>query len=372
MAISPWLTFEKLKELDDKVGTAVLGVVGGSTTFYVDPAGDDSNDGLTPSTAFASPQVALDTIAKTYNFAGTTPTVQLAAGTYVLTDTLVFPNLIGASTAIFRGASNTTTILQNDKNETSNANPVVAFRNLHITWTFRDVKMEYSGNYVQSKSGQNKPMLDCLHSRLDVVNIRFNCEGAGVGVVDCWEGAYMEWRGSNVIENQGPSNEAILPFYVAYDSYMVYILSTLTITAPNGISANQIWFLDLESQVDFILLTFNESGPLSFTTRATLRRNSSLNEVASSVIGPSEAAVKADPLTYLSIDEGTIYSGSPLYNNTVSGLTSGTIKAAIDEVALGNLEIDGPYADDTAAASGGIAVGQIYHTAAGDLKVRLT
>ncbi len=34
--------------------------------------------------------------------------------------------------------------------------------------------------------------------------------------------------------------------------------------------------------------------------------------------------------------------------------------------------VRGPYANDVAAQAGGIAIGELYHTAAGDVKVRLT
>ena len=52
-----------------------------NTTFYVDPAGNDANNGLTPGSAFRTPQAAINTIQTRYNLAGFSVTIQLAAGT---------------------------------------------------------------------------------------------------------------------------------------------------------------------------------------------------------------------------------------------------------------------------------------------------
>lgn len=43
----------------------------------------------------------------------------------------------------------------------------------------------------------------------------------------------------------------------------------------------------------------------------------------------------------------------------------------IKELSEGKITIAGPYADDVAAAAGGVLVGQLYHTAAGAVLVRL-
>ena len=54
----------------------------GSRTYYVDPTGLDSNDGLTPGTAFLTPIKACDVIMNDIDLAGFQVTVQFADGTY--------------------------------------------------------------------------------------------------------------------------------------------------------------------------------------------------------------------------------------------------------------------------------------------------
>jgi hypothetical protein len=51
-------------------------------TFYVSPTGNNSNNGLTPATAWADPSYAYRTIIEYYDLAGYSATVQLANGTY--------------------------------------------------------------------------------------------------------------------------------------------------------------------------------------------------------------------------------------------------------------------------------------------------
>lgn len=49
-------------------------------------------------------------------------------------------------------------------------------------------------------------------------------------------------------------------------------------------------------------------------------------------------------------------------NTSTTTITGSNLKTAM---------VTGPYADDAAAASGGVAVGEMYFVAAGDVKVRL-
>ena len=70
--------------------------------LYVSPTGNDSNDGLTPATAFLTPQRGVDTAAEyiAFNF---NITVQLLDGNYPLTSTLTFKNILGAGTYTLLG-----------------------------------------------------------------------------------------------------------------------------------------------------------------------------------------------------------------------------------------------------------------------------
>lgn len=54
----------------------------------------------------------------------------------------------------------------------------------------------------------------------------------------------------------------------------------------------------------------------------------------------------------------------------VSGNTSITSK--ISGTSVKKTIISGPFADDSAANTGGVSVGEMYYTAAGAVKVRLT
>ena len=105
MTVSPWLTFEKLKELDGNSRERLTG----ARTYYVSPTGDDSADGLTPSTAFLTIQYALDTICgldiDVYDV-----TVQLLDGTYTLTQNLEFRNPVGSGDIILVGNGSNTII----------------------------------------------------------------------------------------------------------------------------------------------------------------------------------------------------------------------------------------------------------------------
>lgn len=63
-----------------------------------------------------------------------------------------------------------------------------------------------------------------------------------------------------------------------------------------------------------------------------------------------------------SIASGDIFIVEDISANTTKSATLSTLRKAI---------VQGPYADDTAANTGGVALGQLYYTAAGDVKVRI-
>ena len=69
------------------------------------------------------------------------------------------------------------------------------------------------------------------------------------------------------------------------------------------------------------------------------------------------------------IDNGTTFGFGFPYDNATSGLDGINLHNAVDEVGTGNLELLGPFADDTAAAGGGVALNQLYYTAAGTLRL---
>ena len=63
-----------------------------------------------------------------------------------------------------------------------------------------------------------------------------------------------------------------------------------------------------------------------------------------------------------SIASGDLFVVEDVSANTTKTSTLSTLRKAI---------VQGPYANNTAANTGGVALGQLYYTAAGDVKVRI-
>ena len=81
----------------------------------------------------------------------------------------------------------------------------------------------------------------------------------------------------------------------------------------------------------------------------------------------SDRAKKITELTSIgtantSIASGDIFIVEDISANTTVSATLSTLRKAI---------VQGPFAINTAANTGGVALGQLYYTAAGDVKVRI-
>lgn len=81
----------------------------------------------------------------------------------------------------------------------------------------------------------------------------------------------------------------------------------------------------------------------------------------------SDRAKKIDELTSIgtantSIASGDLFIVEDVSANTTKSATLSTLRKAI---------VQGPYADDTAANTAGVALGQPYYTADGVVKVRI-
>lgn len=63
-----------------------------------------------------------------------------------------------------------------------------------------------------------------------------------------------------------------------------------------------------------------------------------------------------------SIASGDLFIIEDVSANSTKSATLSTLRKAI---------VQGPYADDTAANTAGVVLGQLYYTAAGDVKVRI-
>jgi hypothetical protein len=64
-----------------------------------------------------------------------------------------------------------------------------------------------------------------------------------------------------------------------------------------------------------------------------------------------------------SIAGGDVFIIEDVSANTTKSATLSTLRNAI---------VQGPYANDTAANTSGVILGQLYYTAAGEVKVRIT
>ena len=81
----------------------------------------------------------------------------------------------------------------------------------------------------------------------------------------------------------------------------------------------------------------------------------------------SDRAKKITELTSIgtantSIASGDIFIIEDVSANTTKSATLLTLRKAI---------VQGPYANDASANTGGVILGQLYYTAAGDVKVRI-
>ena len=81
----------------------------------------------------------------------------------------------------------------------------------------------------------------------------------------------------------------------------------------------------------------------------------------------SDRAKKIPELTSIgtantSIASGDLFIVEDVSANTTKSATLSTLRKAI---------VQGPYANDSAANTGGVVLGQLYYTAAGEVKVRI-
>lgn len=81
----------------------------------------------------------------------------------------------------------------------------------------------------------------------------------------------------------------------------------------------------------------------------------------------SDRAKKIPELTSIGTANTSIASGDLFIIEDVSANTTKTGTLSTLRKAI----VQGPYADDTAANTGGVVLGQLYYTAAGVVKVRI-
>ncbi len=77
----------------------------------------------------------------------------------------------------------------------------------------------------------------------------------------------------------------------------------------------------------------------------------------------SKKVIELPVITVLSANDRIVVEQISSNSSTTSTITVDNLKKQI---------IKGPYVSDSAANTAGIAIGQLYYTSAGDVKVRLT
>ena len=160
-----------LDDLDDTMlWQAIHNMVGGNTTvtltapqvFYVNSStGNDSNNGLTPATAFASLQKAADTMAN-WNLNGFNITVNVADGPY---NKVVLPNMAGSGSVLWVG------------NATTPANVVITAVN-DFCFVANGLAHQLNGFKVQQSGTNGAGIVAAANALLYVKNIEYGaCTG---------------------------------------------------------------------------------------------------------------------------------------------------------------------------------------------------
>lgn len=103
MQVSPAVTNIPASPFVPATDTTSFKFVSSNTSYYVATTGNDSADGLTPGTAFATIQKAVNVVSGLYIDSGVTVTIQLADGTYTLTAPLQLTPYQGGGTAVIAG-----------------------------------------------------------------------------------------------------------------------------------------------------------------------------------------------------------------------------------------------------------------------------
>ena len=83
----------------------------------------------------------------------------------------------------------------------------------------------------------------------------------------------------------------------------------------------------------------------------------------------STPATQTIPLAYLA---NSIVNVVRTANTSVTGVVSVGKNLSANAAGVLSVSVTGPYANDTAAASGGIAINSLYYDSTGTVKIRLT
>ena len=315
MTVSPWLTFEKLKELDAST-TSLTDTAGQkppnpSNQLTINEAtGDDANDGFTaPVQTFSR----LNEILRTYNWAAITP---------------LNIDIDAPSGGVLSGASVT-----------------------GLTLCTIDVLSNFTGNFTienfpecsfSSSFGQSWTFDDCEFSM-------FSCKGLGFVFGSL---RFLNNSGGAILGNFFDVGQVIL----AQASYGV--------TVDNCTTTND-W------------LVFSDVSLIFSGIANTIGTNSTSSSVHS-IQGSKPAQFNLYTDSTISTITGRqleIFNTVPFVNVNILDEPLGsktTVASSLQPwTYLDGTPVRGTFADDTAAGVGGLVTNEIYQTATGELRIKL-
>lgn len=368
MTISPWLTFEKIKEYENRISNIETSpsisktILTSDTDFYLSTTGDDSNPG-TETEPFATLPGALDHISQNYCLSGFNVNIVLRVepGTYNTSDYRLpeIENTEQGSGFDILIISTTSDLEDVDFNFTGTGFAhltqagATSYHFRHVTFTGSSAS-SFGFNVLNSSIGLQLNAIRFRGTFLAPMYANFqgiirNQQGSTfIDTITC-ENVILCNRGLfyNNPFGQGPT---------LYDNATVTINDAFIKAQNGGLYLNESGIFNVRPGATITGKKFELSTAGAIVVRPDLATD--LNQIHGDVAGTFE--------------DDTVFYNEVTYTNTTSGLAANTKQDAIDEVATGNLEILGPFADDTAAAGGGVALNQFYYTAAGDIKIRLT
>lgn len=336
MAVSPWLTFEALREQQANTKTKLTDPI---VDFYVDPAGDNSNDGLTPATAWEGIQYALENVAENYDLFNVEVRINLADGTYP-TDIIRIPRFNTS-------ANNFACQLYLKGNVTNPENVIIDFSaststsavRFNVKWV-NDARLCLGGVTLRNNDISKEILALTDQSYLNIIApVIF--EG------DCRYVTRVVDNSLLIISSAGDITINSMTTDSVFRSGNGGIIKNF---APTTIPAGQT--ITMTNPTQGFCTAFNQG--IYVSNQTTITNNGTVTGVRYSV---NESTIDLFGAFGLAIPPSTYFPGD----------TDGRI---LDR-KYGGLIVLGPYADDTAAAAAGIEIGQMYHTAAGDLKIRL-
>ena len=237
-----------------------------NTCYYIDPAGDDTADGLTPGTAWQTLQTTFDKIA-TFDLNIYDLTIQFANGTYTNTDRIVTKAPVSSGgRVVLQGNTSDNTLVVIQGQQTTTANNVIRFAHgPGVTFAVRYLTFELDADSTST-------IISLIEASLvTFFEIRINSTANSTATIF----SYLDCRDLSVIKSEGGTNTTV------FDSAIAQTTAHL-VTAING---GQVIFTSgntfdvagnftittgttgtrLLGLLDFIVASWNTSGSLSGT-----------------------------------------------------------------------------------------------------------